>query len=384
MKERSLYPKKKTHPSVLALANITPPVHDLTQRNACLNKEKRTSRKPSALIGVATRKEKMSHKFDSYKVKPENAHPVVGIGVISDREVKRRTQFKSLNDLMSFIFLVCNGDVLVMTKTSSVLTWFEEWFFFFEMMWGRTIVRWVDAASDNHYGIQSQYLRDVFDQKTSLLLKARRSFPKYVSFEEDIMFRKPYWNLRYRGMRIVMWDNTNIDCDKFGNSDIQAATFSSYYNSNCAKGGVFVQTCGWMGVNSLWSGSVSDSEYMTKSFILKEQMEFALNDMVNGIMIAFTNVMDKGYRITMDCQEAGNQKTLQPDFMRSDKQFRAVESLSSATVASDRSGNERCVRLSKQSGFVRRGKSGNGSLTRLDNAWLGWGFMCNFLFESTH
>ena len=156
------------------------------------------------------------------------------------------------------------------------------------------------------------------------------------------------------------------------------------YNSNCAKGRVLVQTCGRMGVHSLWSGSISDSEYMTKSFILKEQMEFALNDMVNGIMIAFTNVMDKGYRITMDCQEAGNQKTLQPDFMRSDKQFRAVESLSSATVASDRSGNERCVRLSKQSGFVRRGKSGNGSLTRLDNAWLGWGFMCNFVFESTH
>ena len=137
-----------------------------------------------------------------------------------------------------------------------------------------------------------------------------------------------------------MWDNTNIDCDKFGNSDIQAATFSSYYNSNCANGGVFVQTCGWMGVHSLWSGSVSDSEYMTKTDILKEQMRFALDDRVNGMVIAFTNVMDKGYRITMDCQEAGNQKAVQPDFMRCDKIFRAIESLSSATVASDRSGNE--------------------------------------------
>ena len=102
-----------------------------------------------------------------------------------------------------------------------------------------------------------------------------------------------------------------------------------------------MQTCGRMGVHSLWSGSISDSEYMTKSIILKEQMEFALNDMmVNGIMIASTNIMDKGYRITMDRKEAGHQKALQTNFMRSEKQFRSVESLSSATVASDQFGNE--------------------------------------------
>ena len=65
----SVYPKK-THPSVLALANITPPVHDLTKSKACLE-EKTTSRRPSALIGVTTRKENMSNKIDTFKIKPE-------------------------------------------------------------------------------------------------------------------------------------------------------------------------------------------------------------------------------------------------------------------------------------------------------------------------
>lgn len=330
--------KSAAHPLVMALANITPPVCPVTKL-ATTRIERHIERKPTGLVNVKARKSNLVSRYDSARHKPEYRDPVVTIDGLSNKEVKRRTQFKSLNDLLSFIFLVCNGDVLLMEKTSTTMTWFEECFFF-EMMWGRTIVRWADSSSYNHYGIHTKALREVFDRITELILKARRSFPKYASFEEDNKFRKLYWNLRYRGMRIVMWDNTNIDCDKFGNSDIQAATFSSYYNSNCAKGGVFVQTCGWMGVHSLWSGSVSDSEYMTKTDILKEQMRFALDDMVNGMVIAFTNVMDKGYRITMDCQEAGNQKTLQPDFMRCDKIFRAVESLSSATVASDRSGNE--------------------------------------------
>ena len=37
---------------------------------------------------------------------------------------------------------------------------------------------------------------------------------------------------------------------------------------NCAKGGVFLQLCGWMGVHELWFGGVSDTEYLNKSGIL--------------------------------------------------------------------------------------------------------------------
>lgn len=84
-------------------------------------------------------------------------------------------------------------------------------------------------------------------------------------------------------------------------------------------------------------------------------MDFATSNKLNGLIILFTNVMDKGYRITTECKTAGNKKTLQQDFMKSDKKFRTIESLSSAKVASIRSGNDRCARLSKQSGFICRG-----------------------------
>jgi hypothetical protein len=77
----------------------------------------------------------------------------------------------------------------------------------------------------------------------------------------------------------------------------------------------------------------------------------------------------------------GHQLTLQPDFAKSDRKFQRKETLSSAQVAADRSGNERAVRLSKMSGYLKRGLSNNQSLERFDQAWLAWGFQINFMFQ---
>ena len=49
---------------------------------------------------------------------------------------------------------------------------------------------------------------------------------------------------------------------------------------NCAKGGVFLQLCGWMGVGELWYGAISDSTYIEKAKILERQRDFAQNDLV--------------------------------------------------------------------------------------------------------
>ena len=111
------------------------------------------------------------------------------------------------------------------------------------------MLRWVDAESDQHYGIKGGALRGVFDEKLRIILIARNSWPQYATYEEDKYLRAEYWNQRYANERVVMWDNTNIPTDKFGNADLQAATFSKYYNMNCCKGGVFLQTCGWMGTD---------------------------------------------------------------------------------------------------------------------------------------
>ena len=101
----------------------------------------------------------------------------------------------------------------------------------------------------------------------------------------------------------------------------------------------------------------------------------------SGKKILSINVFDKGYRIRLAAWRNGHQLTLQPDFAKSDRKFRRKETLSSAQVAADRSGNERAVRLSKISGYLKRGLSNNQSLERFDQAWLAWGFQINFMFQ---
>jgi hypothetical protein len=71
--------------------------------------------------------------------------PVVDPNTISDHEVQVRSGFRSLLQLLYYIAVVCDGNILMMVETTTCLTWFEEWFFFFEMLWGRSLQRWVDA-----------------------------------------------------------------------------------------------------------------------------------------------------------------------------------------------------------------------------------------------
>jgi hypothetical protein len=133
-----------------------------------------------------------------------------------------------------------------------------------------------------------------------------------------------------------MWDDTNIPfCYKPSTALNQRITYSAYYGMNCAKGGVFIQLCGWLGVEELWVGNVSDTHYMEKTPILKQQHEFAKIDLVNGCYIPFTNILDKGYRIIRICWREGRQECIQPSFASSDQKFSSNEMLASATVAGD-------------------------------------------------
>ncbi len=72
-----------------------------------------------------------------------NVHntPSVGLEVTND-EVKRRTGFPDLSGLLLYIFVVCNGDISLIMKQESSLTWFEEWFMHYEYKWGRTLNRY--------------------------------------------------------------------------------------------------------------------------------------------------------------------------------------------------------------------------------------------------
>ena len=117
--------------------------------------------------------------------------------------------------------------------------------------------------------------------------------------------RDPVWTSKYGDARLIMWDDTNIDFNyKPSLAHIQRLAYSSYYGGNCAKGGVHLQFCGWLGVWDLWTGGVSDSEYLASSnndndqSIIEFQLSFQRKDLVKGEMKPFFNILDKGYRTT--------------------------------------------------------------------------------------
>ena len=70
-------------------------------------------------------------------MKVMNVHntPTIGLDV-SNNEVKQRMGFPDLSSLLSYIFVLCDGDVTLMLKQESSLTWYEEWIVHFEYKWG--------------------------------------------------------------------------------------------------------------------------------------------------------------------------------------------------------------------------------------------------------
>ena len=325
-----------------------------------------------------------NNKWNKPKKMTANIPPRVAPGVADD-EIKRRTGFPTEGAMLSYIFTVCNGEIELVQQRHSSLTWYEEWFFHFEFVWGRTLTRWVDAASECNLGIQPKYLLDIHRHKLQLARRTRDLWPKYASYQEDCCLRKTKWNAKYgedhgEKRRPVFWDMTGIKAYQFGAADTNGNTYSKYYSGNVFKGGIFTQCCGWMGTHDLWGGNVSDTEYNKSAGYLKEQETYQQNDLIGGELVPFLNIYDKGYRAREVCRRHG-QLTAQPSFCKSDKRFSGARTLYSASIASDRGGNERAVLVSKRSGLIKRGFKTGSDAKQFQDAWLTWGFQSNFMFE---
>lgn len=216
------------------------------------------------------------------------------------------------------------------------------------------------------------------------VLSTRKSWPTFVLFEEDHKLKNQKWE-KYKDQRVIMWDNTDVPFNfKPSSAEDQRATFSKYYNGNCAKGGVFIQLCGWLGTSCLWTGHISDSDYMEKTGVLREQDKFAEKDVVNGNKVSFLNIFDRGYRLLLIAWQLGKQLVSQPIFSKADGKFTGRAVKQTASVAADRSGNERAVNVCCRIGYVTKGLEANGNPERLDNVWLGWSFQANFMYQPVH
>ena len=213
-------------------------------------------------------------------------------------------------------------------------------------------------------------------------MESRNNNPLYASLSEDELFRKERWDSTYKNVRLVMWDTTDaIRVYQSTDAHVQRLTYNLYYGGNVGKGGIFIQACGWMGTQEIWTGGVSDTEYFLKSGILQQQQKYLLEEHNEEEEIPFTNMLDKGFRVVSQCWNVGKQTVIQPNFSRSDRRFSSYEVVRSAAVASDRGGNERAVRYSKTSGILSRGLMPKQNCATVCDAWLVWSYQCNFMYE---
>ena len=78
--------------------------------------------------------------------------------------------------MIACIIDVCNGDWNAMTESlTGIMTWYEEWYFFFEYIWGRTLSTWAAASRKRAYGINIEYLMRVFDNKLRMIVREKKA-----------------------------------------------------------------------------------------------------------------------------------------------------------------------------------------------------------------
>lgn len=329
-------------------------------------------------------------QWDGMRLQKENiienkntSQTIYRIDRISDREIKECTGFPSLATMVAYIVVLNNGNMETLIETTTEMTWFEEWMLFFERVWGKSCTRWADCRRKYH--ISDRCCCRVYDVKRKISMQIRRSWPRFATQREDVTLRRKQWSETYgENRRLIMWDNTNVRMPKPSQAEAQRLTFSSYYGANVGKGSVFIQPCGWMGTGEIWTGGVSDSDYMIRSNILKYQEHYLPIFDSRDESIPWTNICDKGYRISTYAFTCGGQKVWQPAFARSDKKFTSEQTLRSASIAADRSGNERAVKYAKMCGYISAGLKENGSSARLCESWLILGFQVNFMFKPVH
>ena len=319
-------------------------------------------------------------KYKTKKRKDDNGTSIFTVQNLAPKEVKRRTGFHDLFSLLSYVVIICGGDINLITSSSSKMTWLEKWILYFEFLYGHSKNRWCDYESE--YKLKEENCRRVFTSKLNIAIDARNRWPMYLSHKEDCRFRKKKWNDLFENQRVIMHDNTNVTLPTPTDADKQRSLRSEYYAECCAKGGVCIQLGGWIRTLHLFTGGIDDSKYIKQSKILMQQQIFQQEDSPTTTPLCFINIFDKGYRVTMIAKQH-LQRCLQPTFSQSDTQFSRNDVLHSASVAVVRSGNERAVKNTKHCWIVQRGvRNPNFDLAMLDDIWLAWGFQVNFMYGS--
>ena len=102
-----------------------------------------------------------------------------------------------MQNALSYVAVVCLGNLETITRTTKTLTWLEEWFMCLEFEHGHSLTHWKDLASASGCNINEKSCRKIIDNKLELALKCRNYWPMCASIDEDIKFRKDIWNIHF-------------------------------------------------------------------------------------------------------------------------------------------------------------------------------------------
>ena len=130
----------------------------------------------------------------------------------------------------------------------------------------------------------------------------------------------------------------------------------------------------------LFLGAISDTEYFNQAGIFEAQRKFQEWDGGDK----FLNIVDHGYCVTKAAWQR-NQLILQPIFAKSDKKFTTKDTITSACVAADRSGNERSVRICKHAKVFKHYSTNihcSKDIEQLSDFWLAYSFQINFMYKN--
>lgn len=304
--------------------------------------------------------------------------PCITIEKLTPKEVKRRTGFQDLYQLLSYNAVVYGGDLREMAKTVTKMTWLEELILYHEVAVGRAKGRIQDFAAE--YDCSKKPLLRAIRYRLRKVLDCRERWPMYASYQEDARLRAESWNRHFspeNGHRVVMHDTTNIPLPNPSSGDLNRALHNQYYNMCCAKAGVAVQLCCWIFGLPLVTGHSDDDKQIDDTKILELQKEFAENDATSNI--PFLNVFDKGYHKLLEALRQG-QLCLRPQ--DANEEFGGDKVLRTGCIAVVRSGNERGVNRCKTSWFVKRGSKDNQwDIEFLCDMWEAYTFQVNFMYD---
>jgi hypothetical protein len=121
-----------------------------------------------------------------------------------------------------------------------------------------------------------------------------------------------------------------------------------YYAGTVAKGAVFLHFCGWMGSWELWAGAISKIEYQMRSGVF-EYMRWFVESFCGNPLLEYCCSW-QGLPLHNGCLACWEATVPSTCICEEHRKFNPSEVQRSATVAVDRSGNERAVNVVKRAG----------------------------------